>query len=162
MLKGSVFALLFISLLLIFALKSLRLGLISLIPNLLPASIGFGFWALISGEINMGLSVVLSMTLGIIVDDTVHFLNKYKSAKDQGMSTDAAVQYAYQTVGKALFVTTLVLSVGFGILSFSPFSLNSEMGVLTAIIIVTALVIDLISLPAFLLWLDKEETQTHS
>ena len=110
----------------------------------------------------MGLSVVLSMTLGIIVDDTVHFLNKYKVAKDQGMTTEEAVRYAYRTVGKALLVTTIVLAAGFGILSFSPFSLNSEMGILTSIIIVTALFIDLISLPAFLLWLDKDKPATHS
>ena len=163
MLKGSLTALVIISGLLIFALKSLKLGAISLVPNLLPAGLGFGIWAMLSGEINMALSVVLSMTLGIIVDDTVHFLSKYKKAREQGKSAEEAVRYAYKTIGQALIVTTTVLTVGFGILSLSSFALNSDMGLLTVIILVGALVIDLLFLPAFLLWLDTERTaKTHS
>lgn len=157
MLMGSVVALLIISLLLIFALKSLKLGLISLVPNLLPAGLGFGIWAMISGEINMALSVVLSMTLGIIVDDTVHFLSKYKHARELGKSAEASVRYAFNTIGQALVVTTVVLSVGFIILSMSSFALNADMGLLTAIILVSALIIDLLFLPSFLLWLDKDK-----
>ena len=163
MLKGSLTALVIISGLLIFALKSMKLGAISLVPNLLPAGLGFGIWAMLSGEINMALSVVLSMTLGIIVDDTVHFLSKYKKAREQGKSAEEAVRYAYKTIGQALIVTTTVLTVGFGILSLSSFALNSDMGLLTAIILVSALVIDLLFLPAFLLWLDTDRTaKTHS
>lgn len=162
MLKGSVTALVIISVLLVFALKSLKLGAISLVPNLLPAGLGFGIWAMLSGEINMALSVVLSMTLGIIVDDTVHFLSKYNAAREQGKSAEEAVRYAYKTIGQALIVTTTVLTVGFGILSLSSFALNSDMGLLTAIILVSALVIDLLFLPAFLLWLDTDRKVTHS
>lgn len=155
MLKGSLVALALISFLLIFALKSFKLGLVSLVPNLLPAALGFGVWALISGQINMALSVVLSMTLGIIVDDTVHFLSKFNHARKEGKNTEEAVKYAFQTIGKALMVTTTVLSIGFGILSLSNFALNSDMGLLTAIILIGALVIDLLFLPAFLLVLGK-------
>lgn len=162
MLKGSLTALVIISILLVFALKSLKLGAISLVPNLLPAGLGFGIWAMLSGEINMALSVVLSMTLGIIVDDTVHFLAKYKKARELGQSAEEAVRYAYKTIGQALIVTTVVLTVGFGILSLSSFALNSDMGLLTAIILVCALVIDLLFLPAFLLWLDTEKKSAHS
>ncbi|MFS1703927.1 efflux RND transporter permease subunit [Alteromonas sp. AMM-1] len=160
MLKGSLVALVLISILLIFALKSLKLGLISLVPNLLPAGLGFGIWAMLSGEINMALSVVLSMTLGIIVDDTVHYLSKYRIAREQGKSAIEANRYAFKTIGQALVVTTFVLAIGFGVLSLSSFALNSDMGLLTAIILVSALVIDLIFLPAFLLWLDKSENDT--
>ncbi|GGF81816.1 efflux RND transporter permease subunit [Alteromonas lipolytica] len=162
MLKGSLTALVIISVLLIFALKSLKLGCISLVPNLLPAGLGFGIWGIISGEINMALSVVLSMTLGIIVDDTVHFLAKYKKARELGKTSEEAVRYAFATIGQALIVTTSVLTVGFIILSMSSFALNSDMGLLTAIILVSALVIDLLFLPAFLLWLDTEKKSAHS
>ena len=73
------------------------------------------------------------------------------------------MRYAYKTIGQALIVTTTVLTVGFGILSLSSFALNSDMGLLTAIILVSALVIDLLFLPAFLLWLDTDRTaKTHS
>ncbi|WP_029841623.1 efflux RND transporter permease subunit, partial [Vibrio parahaemolyticus] len=81
-----------ISALLIFALRSVRLGLISLMPNIAPAVIGFGLWALISGEINLGLSVVVTLTLGIVVDDAVHFLSKYQRARREGQTAEQAVR----------------------------------------------------------------------
>ncbi|ETX57196.1 sterol-sensing domain of SREBP cleavage-activation family protein, partial [Vibrio parahaemolyticus SBR10290] len=101
-----------ISALLIFALRSVRLGLISLMPNIAPAVIGFGLWALISGEINLGLSVVVTLTLGIVVDDAVHFLSKYQRARREGQTAEQAVRYAFHTVGRALWITTVVLVAG--------------------------------------------------
>ncbi|WP_025548306.1 efflux RND transporter permease subunit, partial [Vibrio parahaemolyticus] len=104
-----------ISALLIFALRSVRLGLISLMPNIAPAVIGFGLWALISGEINLGLSVVVTLTLGIVVDDAVHFLSKYQRARREGQTAEQAVRYAFHTVGRALWITTVVLVAGFSV-----------------------------------------------
>ena len=77
MLVGTSAALVLISLLLVIALKSFRMGLISLIPNLFPAAVGFGLWGYLFGEVGVALSVVAAMTLGIVVDDTVHYLSKY-------------------------------------------------------------------------------------
>ena len=156
MIKGTLVALVLISGLLVFALKSWRLGAFSLLPNLLPAGIGFGVWALYSGQVNLGLSIVLSMVLGIIVDDTVHFLSKYQHARVMGKSAEDSVRYAFTLVGRALCITTVVLSIGFGVLAMSSFALNAHMGLLTAIIIVVALVIDLLFLPAFLIIFDKK------
>ncbi|MEP4891419.1 MAG: MMPL family transporter [Aliiglaciecola sp.] len=156
LLRGTVLALVLISVILMFALKSWKMGAISLIPNLLPAAIGFGIWGLYSGEINMGLSVVLSMALGIIVDDTVHFLSKYQHARQQNENAENAVRYAFASVGKALWVTTVVLTLGFAVLTLSSFALNSDMGLLTGIIIVVALAVDFLFLPAFLLMFDKQ------
>lgn len=158
LLKGTVLALVLISIILVFALGSWRMGGISLIPNLLPAGIGFGIWGLYSGEINMGLSVVLSMALGIIVDDTVHFLSKYQHARQQGEDAEDAVKYAFKSVGRALWVTTIVLSLGFAVLTLSSFALNSDMGLLTGIIILVALAVDFLFLPAFLLLFDKQKS----
>ncbi|WJG08475.1 MMPL family transporter [Aliiglaciecola sp. LCG003] len=162
LLRGTLFALILISLILVFALGSWKLGGISLIPNLLPAAIGFGIWGIYSGEINMGLSVVLSMALGIIVDDTVHFLSKYRHAITRGESSEDAVRYAFRSVGKALWITTIVLTLGFSVLTLSSFALNSDMGLLTGIIIVIALVVDFLFLPAFLLLFDKHDTSKDS
>merc|ERR1712137_627166 len=156
MLYGTLLALVLISLLLVFALRSWRMGAISLLPNLLPAGIGFGIWGIYSGEINVGLSVVLSMTLGIIVDDTVHFLSKYRHARNEGHDAADSVRYSFASVGRALWITTLVLTIGFSILAMSAFRLNSDMGLLTAIIIVAALIVDFLFLPAFLLLFDKK------
>ncbi len=145
-----------ISALLIFALRSVRLGLISLMPNIAPAVIGFGLWALISGEINLGLSVVVTLTLGIVVDDAVHFLSKYQIARREGQTAEQAVRYAFHTVGRALWITTVVLVAGFSVLAMSSFRLNADMGQLSAIVIFIALVVDFLFLPTLLMLFDKK------
>ncbi|MBA5762643.1 MMPL family transporter [Vibrio sp. 404] len=146
-----------ISALMIFSLKSLRLGLISLMPNIAPAVIGFGLWALISGEINLGLSVVVTLTLGIVVDDAVHFLSKYQRARKMGQNAEQAVRYAFHTVGRALWITTVVLVAGFLVLAMSSFRLNADMGLLSAVVIFIALVVDFVFLPALLMRFDKAD-----
>ncbi|MGP9799599.1 efflux RND transporter permease subunit [Rheinheimera sp. NSM] len=161
MLKTLPLALVLISLLLILSLQSWRLGLLSIVPNLAPALVGFGLWGLISGEINLALSVVAGMSLGIIVDDTVHFLSKYQHARQEGRDAEAAVRYAFHSVGRALWITTLVLVAGFGVLMFSGFRLNSDMGMLTALIIFIALIIDFLLLPACLLRFDNTTEKHH-
>jgi predicted RND superfamily exporter protein len=157
MLIGSLLAFVLISTLLMFAFKSIKLGLISLIPNLLPAGVAFGVWALIDGRIGLGLSVVTGLTLGIVVDDTVHFISKYRRARvEKGMSSEDAVRYAFSTVGVALWITSLVLVSGFLVLSLSHFVMNGEMGLLTAITIAVALFLDLLFLPPLLMSLEKK------
>ncbi|HCE2794156.1 TPA: MMPL family transporter [Vibrio parahaemolyticus] len=145
-----------ISALLIFALRSVKLGLISLMPNIAPAVIGFGLWALISGEINLGLSVVVTLTLGIVVDDAVHFLSKYQRARREGQTAEQAVRYAFHIVGRALWITTVVLVAGFSVLAMSSFRLNADMGQLSAIVIFIALVVDFLFLPTLLMLFDKK------
>ncbi|EHK2771841.1 MMPL family transporter [Vibrio vulnificus] len=149
--------LILISALMIFALRSWRLGVISLVPNIAPAVIGFGLWARISGEINLGLSVVVTLTLGIVVDDAVHFLAKYQHARKEGQNAEQAVRYAFHTVGRALWITTVVLVAGFSVLAMSQFRLNSDMGQLSAIVIFVALVIDFVLLPSLLMRFDTAE-----
>lgn len=156
MLIGTVVALLLISLLLGVVLKSWRFGVLSLLPNLAPAAVAFGIWGLYDGQIGLGLSVVMGMTLGIVVDDTVHFLSKYLHARrDLNTDSSTAVHYAFDHVGRALCVTTFVLIAGFLVLAQSSFKLNSDMGMLTAITIFIALVIDFFFLPPLLMLLDR-------
>jgi predicted RND superfamily exporter protein len=158
MVWGSIVALVLISFLILFALRSIKLGAISLVTNLLPAAVGFGVWGMISGEINMALSVVISMTMGIIVDDTVHFLTKYQAAQANNKPTRESIIYAFDTVGMALTTTTVVLALGFAVLASSSFVLNAHMGMLTIIIIVAALIIDFVFLPALLAWVGSNKT----
>jgi predicted RND superfamily exporter protein len=157
MIFGSLAALALISFILVFAFKSFKLGLISLIPNLIPAGIAFGVWALIDSRVGLGLSVVTGLTLGIVVDDTVHFISKYQRArKEKGLSSEDAVRYAFSTVGVALWITSAVLVAGFLVLSLSHFTMNGEMGLMTAITIATALILDLFFLPPLLMSLEKK------
>lgn len=157
MVGGTLLALVLISFILIAAFRSLKLGLISLIPNLVPAGIAFGIWGLIDGQIGLGLSVVTGMTLGIVVDDTVHFISKYRRARiEKHMDSQAAVRYAFSTVGVALWITSLVLVSGFLVLSLSHFTMNSDMGLMTAITIAVALFLDFLFLPPLLMTLEKK------
>ncbi|MBL4909839.1 MAG: MMPL family transporter [Alteromonadaceae bacterium] len=159
MLIGTTAALFLISLLLAIALKSVRYGLISLLPNLAPAAVAFGLWGLFDGQVGLALSVVTGMTLGIVVDDTVHFLSKYLHARrEKNANSQQAVQYAFGSVGRALWITTFVLVAGFSILAQSSFKLNSDAGLLTAITILIALVVDFLFLPPLLMKLDNGDT----
>jgi len=160
MLEGGFGALILISLILMFALRSFKYGMISLLPNVAPIAVSFGIWYLLVGEVNMAVTVVLGMTMGIVVDDTIHLLSKYiRARREMGYSAEDAVKYAFQTVGKAIMVTTVVLAAGFSVLMQSSFGFNADMGKLTAITIVVALVLDLILLPALLLTIDKVQTK---
>ncbi len=159
MLVGTALALVGISFILIFALRSVKIGLLSLIPNLIPAAMGFGLWGLLVGEVGLSLSIVAGMTLGIVVDDTVHFLSKYlRARREKGLDAEEAVRYAFRNVGMALLTTSVVLVVGFMVLSLSSFELNAGMGLLTAIVITFALLADFLLLPPILMLFDK----THS
>lgn len=159
MLTGTTLALLLISFILVFALRSLRIGLISIVPNLVPAGMAFGLWGLLVGQVGLALSVVTGMTLGIVVDDTVHFLSKYlRARREEGLSSADAVRYAFHTVGTALWTTSVVLIAGFLVLTRSPFELNSGMGLLSAITIGLALFADFLLLPTMLMTLDKKDT----
>ncbi|MDX1694657.1 MAG: MMPL family transporter [Ketobacteraceae bacterium] len=156
MLKGTFIALVIISVILGFALRSAKFGVISLIPNIVPATVAFGLWGMIDGEIGIGLSVVAGMTLGIVVDYTVHFLSKYlRAQREYGLNEPESIRYAFSTVGTALMVTTLILVANFGVLAFSDFALNGDMGLLTAITIVVALLVDFFFLPPLLLFLTR-------
>ena len=104
----------------------------------------------------MAASVVFSLTLGIIVDDTTHFLIKYIEArKARGNSPNEAIGYAYNSVGTALVTTSIVLSLGFFVLVGSDFMVNSTTGLLVAMTVMVALILDLIFLPIVLLKVDR-------
>ncbi|MGH8443381.1 MAG: efflux RND transporter permease subunit [Nevskiaceae bacterium] len=157
MMKGSALALLLISATLVVFLRSWKFGLLSLLPNAFPAAIAFGIWGLTSGQVNLAVAAVFSITLGIVVDNTIHFFSKYLYARRQLRNgPEDAIRYAFTTVGAALLVTTAVLTLGFLVLAQSDFALNASMGTMTAMVVVIALMFDLLFLPALLLWADPE------
>lgn len=160
MLVGTGLAILLISGALIIALRDLKHGLISLIPNTMPAIIAFGIWSILVGEIGVAASIICAASLGIIVDDTVHFLSKYlRARREKNLSAEDAVRYAFETVGMALTVTSAVLIAGFAVLSMSDFLVNEVMGVMMALTIFCALVADFLILPPMLIALDKRKEQ---
>jgi predicted RND superfamily exporter protein len=159
MLLAIVLALVLISGTLLITLRSVKMGLISILPNLIPAAMAFGFWGIFVGRVGLALSVVTAMTLGVIVDDTVHFLSKYlRARREQSLDAQAAVRYAFSTVGSALLISSVVLMIGFLTLAFSSYEINAGMGLLTAIVIAMALLADFFFLPPLLI---KMEDNSH-
>ncbi len=163
LLQGAGIALLLISGLLIFALRSVRLGVISLLPNLAPATLSYGLWGMFVGRIDLALSVVVTMSLGIVVDDTVHFMSKYRRARyERGLSAEEGVRHAFNTVGVALMITTAVLVAGFSVLAASHFNPTRETGTLLVMTLALALVVDFLLLPPLLLRFDKHRVGSAS
>ncbi|OUS00593.1 hypothetical protein A9Q81_10430 [Gammaproteobacteria bacterium 42_54_T18] len=156
MVSGTLLAFVLISVVMIVSLRSLKLGLLSLVPNIAPIIIGLGAWAILDGEIGMSFAVVVVLTLGIIVDDTVHFLSKYQFARKRlKLDPRAAIQQTFSTVGVALCITSLALVGGFGVLSLSGFARNSDMGLMAAMTVGIALLVDLLLLPALLMVVEQ-------
>jgi predicted RND superfamily exporter protein len=152
MLRGNIIAVIVIALIMMLALRSFGFGLLSLIPNAIPILVTFGIWALTVGQVGMPAATVSATSLGIIVDDTVHFLIKYlRAIRDKGMVRPDAIRYAFETVGLPIIATTVILASGFALLAASSFKLNNEMGTLTAIAIIVALIVDFLLLPAILM-----------
>lgn len=157
MMEGALVSAILISLTMILSLRSLKFGLVSLIPNLLPAAVAYGIWGLAVGQVNLAVAAVFSVSSGIVIDDTIHFLSKYlRGRRVMGLSSADAVRYSFSTTGTALFVNTAVLVMGFLVLTVSNFTVNSSLGLMTALIIGIALLFDLLFLPALLLKVDPE------
>jgi predicted RND superfamily exporter protein len=158
MLGASFGALVLISGILIVSLRSVKFGLLSLIPNLAPAFMAFGIWGLTVGQVGLVISILAALTLGIVVDDTVHFMSKYlRARREYGMAAPDAVRYSYNTVGTAMWITSIVLVAGFLVLAFSGFEINSDMGLMTALTIILALLLDFLFLPILLMQTERKD-----
>lgn len=163
MVSGVGYALIIICLIMVMVLRSLKLGTLSIVPNIVPIAAAFGLWGLFSGNVGISIGTAVGMILGIVIDDTVHFLSKYQRARrEKGYSAEQAVEYAFSTVGTALWVTTLVLCAGFMILALSDFNMNAYMGIFTAATIALALIFDFFTLPALLLKIDSADSKVTS
>ncbi len=151
MLTGNIVAIATISVLLALAWGSLGMGLFSLLPNLLPIGMVFGLWGYFAGEINLAISVVGAMVLGIVVDDTVYILTKYIEARREGKDVITSVASVYTGVGLSLLVTTVVIAAGFAVLATSSFAVNANLGMLALCVVVVALIYDFLLVPAILI-----------
>lgn len=163
MITGTIAAIFAIALIMIVALRSFSLGMLSMIPNGLPLLMTFGAWALLIGEVGFSVATVASISLGIIVDDTVHFLSKYVRARNEkGLSAEDSIRYAYRNVGMAIVVNTIILVVGFLVLTTSAFKMNVDMGLMTIMSILFALLLDFLFLPALLLVIGKDKNSAST
>jgi predicted RND superfamily exporter protein len=152
MVTGTIVAVVAIAMIMAFALQSLRLGVLSIVPNGLPILTTFGAWALLVGEVGFSVATVASISLGIIVDDTVHLLSKYVRARNERLlGIEDSIRYAFRNVGVAIVVNTIILGAGFMVMTTSAFKMNVDLGLMTVLSIVGALLLDFLFLPALLL-----------
>ena len=156
MMVGIIGAMVLISVLLIVVFRSVRIGLISLLPNFVPALMSFGLWGHLVGQIGLVSTVVIAISFGIVVDDTIHFLSKYLKARREGQMAPESIRYAFRTTGKALWVTTVVLAAGFLVFTASGFQLSWVLGLMVAITVTFALAADFLLLPALLMFADRK------
>ena len=105
----------------------------------------------------MGVAISGAIILGIAIDDTIHFLVKYKEARKKGFDFEKALAYVMQYAGLAMVLTTIVLSSAFIVFRLSQFMLNANFGLITAIALLIALLVDLLLLPALLKKIDGRE-----
>lgn len=161
MVWGSFSALAIIAALLVLVLRSLKYGLLSLIPNALPIAVTYGIWGIFVGEVNTAAAVTFCVSLGICVDDTVHFMAKYLREKRSGLDTETSIINTYIKSGPSLIYTTIILCIGFFIHAQSELVLNSTIGYLVGITVILALLFDLVVLPASIMATHKLSGNTH-
>ena len=158
MLQATILAMAGISIILLLVLKSWRLGLVSLVPNYIPAAMSFGVWGYAVGQVGLAGSVMTAVAFGIVVDDTTHFLTKYRRVRDAGHSAADAVRATFAETGRALFTTTAILVAGFLVFAASGFEVSWTLGALVAITLSLALAADFLLLPPLLMALDRRKT----
>lgn len=148
-------SLLLITVALIIGLRSLRYGLLSMLPNLLPAVFVFGAWGLLVGSLDPFVMMLFSISIGLVVDDTVHILSSYQRGRADGLPPRQAVDITLERAGPALIITTSVLALGTCVLMAASTLYFQQAATLLVPIVVVALVLDLLFFPALLMRLDR-------
>ncbi len=150
LLRGYSLSLALVTLTLAAGFASIRFGLFSLLPNMLPATMVFGFWALLVGRLDPFVMMLFSISIGLVVDDTVHILSHYLTRRREGAGHDEAIAHAVGAAGPALTVTTLVLALGAATLTFASTLYFQQAARLLVPIVTLALALDLVYLPTVL------------
>ena len=157
MLVGTFIAMSIVSGLLIFAFRSLRFGLLSLVPNFLPAVMAMGVWGYAVGTVNIAASIVTTIAFAIVVDDTIHLLSRYLKLRADGKSPEEAVEPTFRLVGRPLVSTTLIFALAFFVFGISGLVTNQTLGLLVGMTVIIALAADFLLFPPLLLVLEKRE-----
>lgn len=156
LLQGYSLSLLLITISLIIGMRSFYFGVLSIIPNLLPATMVFGFWALFVGQLDPFVMMLFSISIGLVVDDTVHLLSHYLDKRRAGTDKIESIDYAIKTAGPALSITTIVLALGTTILIAANTIYFQQAAKLLVPIVVLALILDLFYLPTILRRFDNK------
>ena len=156
---GFSLSLVMITLTMMIGLRSLRYGLLSIAPNVFPITIVFGLWGLLDGNLSPYVLMLLAISIGLVVDDSVHVLSKYKTARDSGKSPMQSIENSITLAGSAITITTLWMSLGVALMGFSSTEIFKNLTSIITPIIIVALFLDLLFLPSLLtrfdIWIDR-------
>ncbi|MEM9819799.1 MAG: MMPL family transporter [Bacteroidota bacterium] len=150
-------AVLIVSLLMAILFKNWRMVIISLVPNVFPLLLAGALLGFFGIELDAGISIVFAVVFGIAVDDTIHFLSKYKLCRNKGMGIDDALHTTFMETGKAICLTTIILFFGFLVMLFSIHPPSVNVGLLISLTLFSALISDLMLIPILVRWLEKDE-----
>ncbi len=139
-----------VSIMMILIFRNIRMLPLFIVPNILPIMLVVGVMGWIGITIDIGVAVSGAIIIGVAVDDTIHFLVKYREARRRGDDLPEALSYVMRYAGSAIIFTTLILSASFLVFRFSDFVPNVNFGIVTATALVIALLVDLLMLPAVL------------
>lgn len=144
-------ALLIVSLIMIIALGSLGGGIMGMVPNAIPAFLAFGLMGLFGVPLDVDSLLIAPLILGIAVDDTIHFMTHYRVELSKTRSIAEALDSAIKEVGQAVMFTTMVIGLGFAVLSFSDYLGMAKVGFFGSMAIFVALLCDLFLIPAMII-----------
>ena len=131
--------------------RSFRVFIVAIISTLVPVILGFSSWGIVNENIGISMTVILAVCMGVVIDDSIHMLYRFDYAlRKLNMEKLEAARYAVHRAGTAIITTTIVISLGFGMLFFSGFELNRQFGICSAIVMTVAVFVDLIALPRML------------
>jgi predicted RND superfamily exporter protein len=153
LLQGLALALIIVSILMGFLFKSFRMVIVALIPNIIPLLFAAGLIGWLGIDLEAGISIIFAIVFGIAVDDTIHFLSKYKLERVKGRSVEESLEVCYTETGKAIMITTVILFFGFMVLLLSNSQPTNIVGLLISVTLVSALVFDLYLLPILIRYL---------
>ncbi len=139
-----------ISVILVLLFRSLRIGLWSLLPNLLPLLAVGGALGIVWGAVDSDAVIVLLITIGIAVDDTIHFLSRWSIEHRRGATPAAALHRAYGFAGSAIVQTSVIFAIGFAPMAISSYLPFRMLGMLMPLAVITALAGDMLVLPALI------------
>jgi predicted RND superfamily exporter protein len=151
MIIGLSIAFLLIAVLIGLIFKSIRMAILSIIPNVIPLAFIGGIMGFFGTDINMSTSIIFTIAFGIAVDDTIHFLSKFKIEQNKGKSLIYSLKRTYLSTGKAIVLTTLILCGGFVSLILSDFKSTFLIGSYVGLILFIAVITDLLLLPILLM-----------
>ena len=157
LLQGLGLAIVIVSIIMALLFRNWKMLIISLIPNIFPLLLAGALLGYLGIELEAGISIIFAVIFGIAVDDTIHFLSKFKLARNKGLTVEDALRITFLETGKAICLTTVILFFGFLVMLFSIHPPSVVVGLLISLTLFSAVIADLAFIPVLIRWMIKDD-----